>query len=156
MIYKSPTDETGNTLVIHDWKRAKSLLMPSEARAIPYFAQKRGRGPCADLIACNGAKYTLQLSLYAYIIRRQTNFKVAGLAIVVMHPKLKTYRCVEVPDMSEHIHAMVANRVRTQLLSAERKVAALQRRLDGLRKAEAALPAKYKMFPPLEKDDDES
>lgn len=151
MIYKAPDDPTGRMLVIHDWKRAKNLLMPEDALKIPFFAKKRGKGPCGDLMGCNGAKYTLQLSLYKYIIKRETSYDANGLSIVVMHPSLATYRCVDVPDLSEHIHAMVANRVRTQLLSTERKVAALQAQLAGLRRAEQALPAKYKMFPPYER-----
>ena len=69
-------------LVIVDWKRCGKLkddvVSPFRKKMLP---------PLAHLESCAGAKYTLQLSIYAWILEKYHGETVEGLALCSLHPE---------------------------------------------------------------------
>jgi ATP-dependent exoDNAse (exonuclease V) beta subunit len=94
MLYRKP--DTGG-FVIADWKRAKELKKfgfcrcPREGRRIPVHKPNCGAFGCHPLTErlrnCNVTKYTLQLNIYCWMLRRHYNIRVEELYLVAMHPE---------------------------------------------------------------------
>lgn len=68
-------------IVIVDWKRCKHL----DNDVVSNFG-KHMSAPLGHLHDCSGAKYTLQLSIYAWILEKYYNLKVGGLVLCSLHP----------------------------------------------------------------------
>ena len=85
LLVYNPEDDV---YAIADWKTNKKIYTNA-------FGGKRGtRGSTADLADCNFIHYTLQLSLYRYILEEYYGLKVASTILVHLHEdKYKTYSC---------------------------------------------------------------
>lgn len=84
LVYNPDTD----MYAIVDWKTNKKIYTRS-------FGGKRGRrGSTADLDDCNFTHYSLQLSLYRYILEEYYGLKVASQVIVhLADNSYKEYKC---------------------------------------------------------------
>lgn len=105
MIYLDPTDSTGETLMIFDWKRSREIRMINPWQS--------GSGPVKDLHDCNFVHYSLQLNIYKYIIETRYGKKVSQLKLVVLHPDNTngTYITVPVPNMQKYVHSIFKNKM---------------------------------------------
>ena len=92
------TDEAG-TLSVLDWKRIRALNFDCRFRSL--------RAPLEHLPDCNFWLYSLQVNLYAYILRAEYGAAVGPGYLGVVHPELPRGRCVEVPDLRDEIAAIV-------------------------------------------------
>jgi hypothetical protein len=69
-------------LVIVDWKRCKHL----DGDVVSKY-NKKMRAPLQMMHDSSGCRYTLQLSVYAYILQRYYGEEVDGLALCSLHPE---------------------------------------------------------------------
>lgn len=69
------------SFVIIDWKRCKHL----DHDVVSKFG-KTMKSPLSHLHDCSGCRYTLQLSIYAWILEKYYNMKISGLALCSLHP----------------------------------------------------------------------
>lgn len=81
MLYKHSL--TG-AVVLRDWKRTKKLSSFGFGARSPFSV-------FAHLQAGNFVKYSLQLNLYAAILRKWYNIDVQDMAVVVLHPNNSTF-----------------------------------------------------------------
>lgn len=70
------------TFVIIDWKRCKHL----DHDVISKY-NKTMKAPLSHLHDCSGARYTLQLSIYTWILEKYYGMKISGLALCSLHPE---------------------------------------------------------------------
>jgi len=82
-----------------DWKRSKEIFSHN-----PF---QRGKGPLSDLSDCNQIHYTLQLNLYAWILKRHYGINVSHMRLYCLHPKQSDPLCVDVPFWPSRIETML-------------------------------------------------
>lgn len=102
-------------LVVVDWKRSKKIETSNKWR--------KGKEVCKDLDDCNFVKYSLQLSVYKYILEKYyTDFTYKGkkyskvqvdeTALVILHPNNTSYVYLVTPYLINHVSAMFNERLR--------------------------------------------
>jgi len=87
-------DKVNNTLDVYDWKTSRQIETTS-------FGNKRGTTPAtSNLLDCNFNHYSLQLSLYAYILENSYNLKINKLNILHLTEfKTVVYECKYMKDL---------------------------------------------------------
>ena len=89
-------------LILKDWKRSKE---------IKWYGFKRGQEPLTHLYDCNGMHYTLQASLYRWILERNYGVKISGMFLVRFHPDADDFEEIRVGYLKDEIEAMMAHRL---------------------------------------------
>lgn len=80
-------NKENNTLDIYDWKTTKSIDKNS-------YGSKMGRVPATStLMDCNFIHYSLQLSLYRYILENYYSLKVNNLTLLHLNNNMTPYDC---------------------------------------------------------------
>ena len=100
MLMYRPSDGTYH---IFDWKRSKAIRFRG-------YGGKKGKYCLSQVHDCNYVHYSLQLSIYRYILETKYDVKVASQRIVVMHPSNDTYKSFELPNMRDEVLAMLEHR----------------------------------------------
>lgn len=93
--------QTHKFLII-DWKRSKK---------ISGRGGDKGHFPVEHLKSNNLTKYSLQLSLYTYILSRNYNMNMENSALVVCHPTQDTYQYIQTKYMLHEIQDMLSYRL---------------------------------------------
>lgn len=89
------SDKDGYVLI--DWKRTK---------AVSTFSMGKAKKPLSHLPDSTYTKYSLQLNVYAFLIERMYDIKIARKALVVLHPSNKSYIEVPVYDMRTEVELL--------------------------------------------------
>jgi hypothetical protein len=100
MVYQEVQDPT--RFHVYDWKRSKEIKFENR--------WQRGTGPMSHLDDTNYEHYSLQLNLYARIMREKYDMNVVGLALVVFHPSAPTYQLIHVRPMEAEIDRIYEDR----------------------------------------------
>jgi hypothetical protein len=108
MLYHDP-DEPG-AFIIADWKRSKEIKMSNRWQSGTHSLTE-------ELEDCNFIHYSLQLSLYKYVLEKYYGMKVNDRFIVVLHPNQETYLKIPTRDMDDVIAALMDER-RIEVASA--------------------------------------
>jgi ATP-dependent exoDNAse (exonuclease V) beta subunit len=105
MVYEKPD----GTLMIYDWKRSKDI---SKVNTFNKYATTFSISHMPD---SNFWHYALQLNTYKAIIEAKYDRKVVELCLVRLHPDAveETYELIPVPDLSEDIATLFAQRQET-------------------------------------------
>lgn len=110
MIYHQGICGTVDALFVHedtgeihlkDWKRCKKLNK---------YGFERGLYCFDHLTNANLHKYTLQLNIYATILKEGYGINVASMSLVVFHPNQKSYQEVFVEERQRESYEMFAMR----------------------------------------------
>lgn len=56
---------------------------------------------------CAGSKYSLQLNMYRYILKKYYDVHVSEMVLAAFHPDLEGYFATPVPEMDAEISAIV-------------------------------------------------
>jgi ATP-dependent exoDNAse (exonuclease V) beta subunit len=88
-------DKKGN-FHIFDWKRCKKIDKNS-------FNNRKALWPIQHLPDSNYWKYSLQLNVYKYMLKKSYGIEIKSMALVQMHPDLDKYIIWEVPDMQYEV-----------------------------------------------------
>lgn len=94
--------EEGGDYVIMDWKRSKKLPTTLDNKY-----GKRGLPPLTHLDDCEGAKYSLQLNVYRYILQKYYGISVSKMILASFHPSLSGYFMISVPVMEAEVEAIL-------------------------------------------------
>lgn len=85
-------------LVIADWKFIKKLAKKNRS--------KQGKYPLDKLDDTNYSKYSLQLSVYRYILETEYNYEIETQFLVILHGNQKKYRKEVTPYLKEEVEAV--------------------------------------------------
>lgn len=119
-IFSLPASNGGGHLIV-DWKRSPKLRGGTRA-----MGSKRMRAPLDHLHACDVAKYALQLSIYAYVLRSEGyGLDIRGLALASLHPEAPY--ATAVPDLRLEVEFLMAE---LRLDRAQRDAAAAEAPLE--------------------------
>lgn len=92
---------TGEYMLV-DWKRTESWI-PKAANV-----KGRGHGPCADMPDYNISHYTMQLNVYAELLRRQYNIDVGvHMYLAIFRPKLENAWLLQVRVETERARCLL-------------------------------------------------
>lgn len=97
MVYENPD----GTLLIYDWKRSKE---------IKHNNSEKGFGILSQIPDANFWHYSIQLNTYKHILETKYGKTVTGLYLVIIHPNFENYMRLQVPDLSELVTQMFAER----------------------------------------------
>lgn len=101
MLYRDPSDPS--KLIIADWKRSKEIKMDNKW-------QKGLNEYVSHLDDCNFIHYSLQLSIYKYIIEKRYGIEVSQCFLVILHPKQDTYHKHVIMDLSKEVKNIMDSR----------------------------------------------
>ena len=94
MVYKDPNKE--GCYIIADWKRSKEIKMDNRWAS--------GNSPFTrHLDDCNYVHYSLQLSIYKYMLEKRYGVTITECFIVVLHPNQKTYNKLYILDLDKEV-----------------------------------------------------
>jgi len=103
MVYQDIRDDTGNTLVIYDWKRCGEISHENMFSCAITPVIKH-------LPDTNFWHYSLQLNTYKKILETKYGKTVTNLALVVLHPDNKNYQIHEVPILEKEMNDLFSER----------------------------------------------
>jgi len=102
MVYEDPDDSS--KLIIGDWKRSKEIKFENK--------WQKGISPhTSHLDDCNFVHYSLQLSMYKYILEKNYDKKISECFIVVLHPNQDSYNKYHIMDLSNEISSIFNERM---------------------------------------------
>lgn len=101
MVYMDP-DTPGN-FVIADWKRSKAIKMDNTWQS---GADKF----TSHLPDCNYIHYSLQLSIYKYILQKRYGIAISEAFIVVLHPNQEGYHKIRTRNLDKETEKIMARR----------------------------------------------
>lgn len=90
---------------MYDWKRSKKVVN-SSGQPVRINQWQKGVGQLSDIDDTSYNRYSLQQSLYKYIIEKNYGLKVSKMYLIVLYPDYDRYHKVEVPylkEKTEHI-----------------------------------------------------
>ena len=91
-----------NKYLIIDWKRSKKVTGKNG---------DKGFWPLDHLRSNNLTKYSLQLSLYTYILECNYNLDMESSALVVCHPNQSAYNMIRTTYMRDDVETMLNYRL---------------------------------------------
>ena len=93
---------------LRDWKRSKKISTRAFRR------EDRGFHAFQDIEACNHNKYSLQLGVYARILRQHYGIDCKSAALVVFHPNQATFQEYRATPYTGEIEEFFASRSNAQ------------------------------------------
>jgi CRISPR/Cas system-associated exonuclease Cas4 (RecB family) len=84
-------------LVLMDWKFVKKLDIKSS---------KKAKTPLEHLRDCNFVKYSMQLSIYRYILESEYGYEFEGQFLVILHKNQKKYKKVETEYLKHEVEVI--------------------------------------------------
>ena len=103
MVYSRKNSKGEVEYVIADWKRSKEIKMGNRYQSgIDEFTHQ--------LEDCNYNHYSLQLSLYKYILEKNYGIKIAESFIVVLHPNQKEYIKIRTENLDRNVKNIMRKR----------------------------------------------
>lgn len=93
--------KNGDTFDIYDWKRSKKIINTYTGLPITNNQWQHGVGQLSDLDDTSYNRYSLQQSLYKYILEKNYGIKISKMYLIVLYPEYDNYYKVEVPYLKE-------------------------------------------------------
>jgi hypothetical protein len=98
-----------NWVGIADWKKSKKDVRSN------FSYRKNMLGVCSSLPNCSRSFFTLQMTLYAVVLQRRTNFVVKEMHLGVFHPNNESYVWEPIQPVWSIAEAMLSERRATLL-----------------------------------------
>ena len=95
-----------NSYDMYDWKRSKKVV-DSFGNPITSNNWQRGVGKLSHIDDTSFNRYSLQQSLYRYILERKYGINVNNMYLVVLHPNYGRYHKVQTPYLIEEVQYML-------------------------------------------------
>jgi hypothetical protein len=89
--------KTRDGFEIYDWKRSKKVVNPVSGEPIEFNQWGTGIGSLAHLDDTSFNRYSLQQSIYKYILEKNYGIVVSRMFLVVLYPEYDRYYKVTVP-----------------------------------------------------------
>tara|TARA_Y100001933_G_C18932807_1_gene536069 strand:- start:379 stop:1134 length:756 start_codon:yes stop_codon:yes gene_type:complete len=88
---------------MYDWKRSLKIVDSISGKPIVENRWEKGLFGFDDMGDTAYNHYTVQLSLYRYILEKNYQLEVSKMFLVVLHPDYKRYYKVEVPYLKDRV-----------------------------------------------------
>ena len=98
--------ENNGVFEIYDWKRSKKVVS-IYGKPITENDWQCGIGKLQDIPDTSYNRYSLQQSLYRYILERKYDLKISKMYLIVLHPNYEQYYKVEVPYLKNQAEYML-------------------------------------------------
>lgn len=95
------------TFNIYDWKRSKKLIAADGSVETSNRFGKRGFFPVNHLEDCSYHHYSLQLSIYRYILEHAYGIRVSQLKLGVFHPDYSLAYIIPVPYLCHEAESVL-------------------------------------------------
>ena len=104
-------DYSNGFFTLYDWKRSKNLIDEDGIIKHNKYEHRMGYYPISDLEDLPFWHYALQQNIYRYILRKHYDITIKRMKLVVLHPSLKHYEIIDVPNMEEEVYKMIKTRL---------------------------------------------
>jgi very-short-patch-repair endonuclease len=88
---------------IYDWKRSKKVVNKFDGSPITSNQWQRGIGKLSNIDDTSYNRYSLQQSLYRYIIEENYGIKIDNMYLIVLYPENDKYYKLSVPYLKNEI-----------------------------------------------------
>ena len=88
---------------MYDWKRSLKVINKSNGTPITQNRWDRGFKGLSDIDDTSFNHYTLQLSIYRFLLEKNYQINLSKMFIIVLHPEYEKYYKVEVPYLKEKV-----------------------------------------------------
>jgi len=100
----------GQRFEIYDWKRSTKVV-DNSGRPLQDNYGKYARNPIGHIKDTVFNHYSLQLSLYRYILKTEYGIDVAACHLGIFHPQLDRYHLIDTPYMLNEVEALLKERI---------------------------------------------
>ncbi len=100
--------KNGTEYEIYDWKRSLKVVDSISGRPIVENRWDKGLFNLKDMGDTSYNHYSIQLSLYRYILEKNYEIDVSKLFLVVLHPDYIKYYKVEVPYLKDKVEYILS------------------------------------------------
>jgi hypothetical protein len=108
-------DKQTGKFYIGDWKRCKEIKTSNHwEKGQTFFT--------SHLDNCNFVLYSMQLSVYKYILEHYYDMKIEGCFLVILHPKQASYIKMDILDLDTTVQKLMESRKRKVALLNDRHV----------------------------------
>jgi len=104
-------DYSNGVFTLYDWKRSKNLIDEDGIIKHNKYEHRMGYYPISDLEDLPFWHYALQQNVYRYILKKCYDIEVKRMKLVVLHPSLKHYEIIDVPNMEPEITKLIQTRL---------------------------------------------
>lgn len=98
-------DYTDGVYTIYDWKRSDKIIENGQPLTTDRY-NKTALSPINHIPDTTYWHYTLQLSIYRYILERNYGITVKTSRLAIFHPAYTTYHVIEVPYLKKEIEQL--------------------------------------------------
>jgi len=88
---------------MYDWKRSMKVVNTSNGTPITQNRWDSGYHGLSDMDDTSFNHYTLQLSIYRFLLEKNYQIELSKMFIVVLHPDYERYYKIEVPYLKEKV-----------------------------------------------------
>lgn len=100
--------KNGDEFEMYDWKRSQKVVDKTTGNAITHNRWESGFGQLNDIDDTSYNHYTLQQSIYRYILEKNYDIEISKMYLVVLHPDYDRYYKVEVPYLKDKVAYMLS------------------------------------------------
>ena len=104
-------DYSNGFFTLYDWKRSKNLIDEDGVIKHNKYEHRMGYYPISDIEDLPFWHYALQQNIYRIILRKCYDITVKRMKLVVLHPSLKHYEIIDVPNMEDEVNKMIKTRL---------------------------------------------
>jgi len=100
--------KNGAEFEMYDWKRSHKVVDKVSGKAITNNPWERGSGQLNDMDDTSYNQYSLQQSIYRYILEQNYEVSISKMYLVVLHPDYNQYYKVEVPYLKDKVEYILS------------------------------------------------
>ena len=125
MVYTRKNSKGETEYVIADWKRSKEIKMENRYQA--------GKNQFTHhLDDTNFNHYSMQISLYKYVLEKNYGIKIAESFIVVLHPNQKEYIKIRTENMDRVVKNVMRNRAGKKTKASKKRSSVSMKHVESL------------------------
>ena len=95
--------KNGNEFEMYDWKRSVKVIDKLNGQAIIENRWEQGFNGLSDMGHTSFNHYSIQLSIYRYLLEKNYGICLSKMYVVVLHPDYDQYYKVEVPYLKDKV-----------------------------------------------------
>ena len=90
-----------NEFVLYDWKRSTKIIDIETGQPVTYNAYSEGLGKLQHVSDTAFNRYSLQQSIYRYILEKNYKLPITKMKLVILHPSYENYYELDVPYLKK-------------------------------------------------------
>ncbi len=100
--------KNGSAFEMYDWKRSLKVVDKITGNPVTHNPWDKGVGQLNDMDDTSYNQYSIQQSMYRYILEKKYELEISTMYLVVIHPEYDRYYKVEVPYLKDKVEYILS------------------------------------------------